>query len=109
MRAKLLPLVLIFFIISCNQKQPASDAFKAPNDWTGENLKGNPTQVESDTYKIDSTGKMGPLDEKTIEKYDSTGYTLSNVVDEWEGQHKISIQFRAWGRRVYDQHGNNRG
>lgn len=80
MHAKLLSLAVIFFIFSCNQKPPAADTPKAPNDWTGENLKGSPTQVETDSYKIDSAGKMGPLDEKSIEKYDSTGYTFSNVI-----------------------------
>jgi hypothetical protein len=79
MRAKLLPLVLIISIVACNQKPPVSDTPRAVNDWTGENLRGNPTQVESDTYKIDSTGKMGPLDEKNIEKYDSSGYSVSSV------------------------------
>jgi len=79
MRVKILPVVLIIFIVSCNQKQPVADAFRAPSDWAGENLKGNPTQVETDTYKIDSTGKTGPLDEKNIEKYDSSGYTVSSV------------------------------
>ena len=79
MRAKLLPIVLILTVFSCNQKPPAAETPKAVSDWTGENIKGNPTQVESDTYKIDSTGKTGPLDEKNIEKYDSSGYTISNV------------------------------
>lgn len=79
MLAKLLPLVLMISIVSCNQKQPAAETPKAANDWSGENLKGSPTQVETDTYKIDSTGKVGPLDEKNIEKYDSSGYTVSNI------------------------------
>ena len=93
MLAKLLPLVLIFFIISCNQKQPASEAPKAVNDWTGENLKGSPTQVESDTYKIDSTGKMGPLDEKNIEKYDSSGYSVSNITMNGKDSVKTQTSF----------------
>jgi hypothetical protein len=80
MRANLLPLILVLSVFSCNQKPPASETRKAVTDWTGENLKGNPTQVESDTYKIDSTGKTGPLDEKNIEKFDSNGYTMSSVI-----------------------------
>jgi hypothetical protein len=94
MRAKLLPLVLIFFILSCNQKQPASDAPKAVNDWTGENMKGNLSQVETDTYKIDSTGKMGPLDEKTVEKYDSSGYTVSTVTMNGKDSIKSKTSFQ---------------
>ena len=93
MRTKLLPLVLIFFIVSCNQKPPAADAPKAVNDWSGENLKGNPTQVESDTYKIDSTGKVGPLDEKTIEKFDSSGYTISVVTSNGKDSIKSQMSF----------------
>jgi hypothetical protein len=93
MHAKLLTLALVFSILSCNQKQPASDAPKAVNDWTGENLKGSPIQVESDTYKIDSTGKMGPLDEKNIEKYDSLGYTVSNVTTNGKDSIKTHMSF----------------
>jgi hypothetical protein len=80
MHAKILTLALFISIVSCNQKQPAAETPKAVNDWTGENLKGNVVQVESDSYKVDSTGKTGPLDEKNIEKYDSSGYTISNVI-----------------------------
>ena len=93
MHAKLLTLVLIFFIFSCNQKPPAADVPKAVNDWASENLKGNPTQVESDTYKIDSTGKIGPLDEKTIEKYDSSGYTTSVVTMNGKDSVKSQMSF----------------
>jgi hypothetical protein len=80
MRVKLLTLILVLSITACNQKQPASSISNAVNDITGENLKGNISQVETDTYKIDSTGKMGPLDEKNIEKYDSSGYTVSTII-----------------------------
>src|SRR5258708_3617181 len=90
MCAKLLPLFLLIYIVSCNQKPPASESPRAVNDWTGENLKGSPTSVETDTYKIDSTGKMGPADEKNIEKYDSSGYTVSNVT--MNGKDSIKTQ-----------------
>ncbi len=70
---------LVLLITACNQKQPASAASNAVNDLASENLKGNITQVETDSYKIDSTGKMGALDEKNIEKFDSAGYTVSVV------------------------------
>jgi hypothetical protein len=70
---------LVLFITACNQKPPASTFTNAVSDLASENLKGNITQVETDSYKIDSTGKMGPLDEKNIEKFDSAGYTVSVV------------------------------
>ena len=93
MHAKLLTLALFFSFVSCNQKQPASEAPKAVSDWTGENLRGKPTQVESDTYKIDSTGKIGPLDEKNIEKYDSSGYTVSSVTTNGKDSIKSQMSF----------------
>jgi hypothetical protein len=93
MHVKLLTFALVFSIISCNQKPPAADVPKAVNDWAGENLKGNLTQVESDTYKIDSTGKVGPLDEKTIEKFDSSGYTISVVTSNGKDSVKSQMSF----------------
>src|SRR5664279_2690044 len=73
-------LSVIFFNSACNQKQPAAAVFVAASDLASENLKGSVTQVESDSYKIDSTGKTGPLDEKNIERFDSAGYTSSYAV-----------------------------
>jgi len=70
---------LIFLATACNQKPSASTAPVAASDIVSENLKGSVTQVESDSYKVDSTGKTGPLDEKNIEKFDSSGYTLSYI------------------------------
>jgi len=64
---------------ACNQKQSASSVSYAVNDLANENLKGDITQVETDSYIIDSTGKTGPLDEKNIEKFDSSGYTASYI------------------------------
>jgi hypothetical protein len=93
MHAKLLALALVISIFSCNQKQPAADVPKAANDWTGENLKGQVTQIESDSYKIDSTGKTSPLDEKTIEKFDSSGYTTSVVTMNGKDSIKSQMNF----------------
>jgi hypothetical protein len=93
MRANLLPLILIVSVLSCNQKPTATETPKAVNDWTGENLRGNPSQVETDTYKIDSTGKLGPLDEKSIEKFDSNGYTISVVTMNGKDSIKSQMSF----------------
>ncbi|HET7002527.1 MAG TPA: hypothetical protein VFI33_14490 [Puia sp.] len=93
MRTKLLSVVLTISIVSCNQKPPAAEIPKAVNDWANENLKGSPTQVEADTYKIDSAGKTGPLDEKNIEKYDSSGYTTSVVTMNGKDSIKTQMNF----------------
>jgi hypothetical protein len=93
MHAKFLTLALVISIVSCNQKQPIADVPKAVNDWTGENLKGQVTQIESDSYKIDSTGKVGPLDEKTIEKFDSSGYTTLVVTMNGKDSIKSQMSF----------------
>ena len=90
MPARFLLLLLLISIVSCNEKPPVSEAPRAVNDWTAENMKGHPTQVETNTYKVDSTGKMGPLDEKSIEKYDSSGYTLSIIT--MNGKDSIKTQ-----------------
>ncbi|MEO8860633.1 MAG: hypothetical protein ABI358_04375 [Ginsengibacter sp.] len=79
MRISTLAFAAILLIASCNEKKSESTIPKAISDLAGENLKGDVTQVESDTYLVDSTGKVGPLDEKSIEKFDSSGYSISYV------------------------------
>lgn len=69
----------IILLTACNQKESAPSVAHAATDISSENLKGNITQVETDSYIIDSTGKTGPLDEKGIEKFDSSGYTFSFI------------------------------
>lgn len=77
MRVILFTSAIMLLVVACNQKQSASSVSYAATDVASENLKGNVTQVENDSYIIDSTGKTGPLDEKNIEKFDSSGYTVS--------------------------------
>ncbi len=77
MRNALSALAVILLVTACNQKESASSVPMAVPDMAGENLKGPITQVETDAYLIDSTGKTGPLDEKNIEKFDSSGYSSS--------------------------------
>lgn len=79
MRIAFFGLTIFLLIAGCNQKQPASTVSNAITDLAGENLKGNVTMVETDYYNVDSTGKTGPLDEKDIEKFDSSGYSVSSV------------------------------
>jgi hypothetical protein len=79
MRITLFTSAIVLLMTACNQNQSASSVSNAATDVSSENLKGNVTQVETASYIIDSTGKTGPLDEKTIEKFDSSGYTVSFV------------------------------
>ena len=79
MRIILFTSAIILLMTACNQKESASSVFKPATDVAAENLKGNVTQVETNSYIIDSTGKTGPLDEKNIEKFDSSGYTVSYI------------------------------
>jgi hypothetical protein len=85
---------VVLFNEACNQKQSAAGPAPAASDLLSENLKGNVTQVESDTYKIDSTGKTGPLDEKNIEKYDSAGYTSSYITMNGKDSLKSQTNFQ---------------
>jgi hypothetical protein len=79
MRIPICIMAASLLIAACNQKQQDSTVAKAVPDIISENLKGPVTQVETDTYLVDSTGKTGPLDDKSIEKFDSSGYTISYV------------------------------
>ncbi len=79
MRISTFALVAIILLASCNEKKSESIVPKAIPDLAGENLKGDITKVELETYLVDSTGKMGPLDGKSIEKFDSSGYSISYV------------------------------
>jgi hypothetical protein len=90
MRIILFTLAIILFMTACNQKGSDSPVSYAATDLSSENLKGNVTQVETDSYTIDSTGKTGPLDEKTIEKFDSSGYTVSFI--SMNGKDSIKFQ-----------------
>ncbi len=79
MRATIFILTVTFLLTACKQKDSSSAVSYALNDLANENLKGKISQVETDSYIIDSTGKTGPLDEKNIEKFDSSGYSSSFV------------------------------
>jgi hypothetical protein len=46
-----------------------------------ENLKGKIKQVETDTYTVDSTGKIGPMDTccNYIEEFDDNRYASNTL------------------------------
>ena len=90
MRNVIICLVIALSISSCNTKPAGSDTSMLVKDLASENLRGNISKVETDSYNIDSTGKTGPLDEKTVEKYDSSGYTISTVT--MNGKDSIKYQ-----------------
>lgn len=77
MRITIFSLAVALLLTACNQTESGSSAPSAINDLASENLKGDVTQVESDSYIVDSTGKTGDLDEKNIAKYDSGGFAIS--------------------------------
>ncbi len=94
MRTIIFSAIITASLIGCNQKPASSEAPIAVPDRLTENLKGNVTQVETDSYNIDSTGKVGPLDEKDIEKYDSSGYTISYV--SMNGKDSVKSVSKYW-------------
>ncbi|MEP6464747.1 MAG: hypothetical protein ABJB05_00515 [Parafilimonas sp.] len=64
--------------VACNQKTSTTTVARPVADALSENLKGKVSQLETDTYLIDSaTGAKGKLESKSIEKYDDSGYTVS--------------------------------
>ncbi|MFI5155476.1 MAG: hypothetical protein ACHQEM_04800 [Chitinophagales bacterium] len=92
------PLAAVALLFTaCNQKQPASAVPNAVTDLASDNLKGNITQVESDSYKVDSTGKMGPIDEKNIEKFDSSGFLSSSISTNGKDSIKSQSSFQHDG------------
>jgi hypothetical protein len=79
---RLLPCIAVIGLIAsaCNQNSGSSSENKhmPVADVKAENLKGKISQVETETYLVDSaTGKMGKLESKSIEKYNDDGYTVS--------------------------------
>jgi len=58
-------------LLACNQ--PTEKKFLQMPDLEQQNLKGNITRIETTTYTVDSTGKMGAMD------------TCCNYVDEFDG------------------------
>ena len=72
------------FLISCSVKP----SIKYLTDLEQENIKGNVTKLVTNTYNIDSTGKMEGLESENIEIFNSLGYTITdtnrNLVDKNE-------------------------
>ncbi len=68
----------IIGMASCNTKPAASTETTYPSDLASDNTMGPVTQIETDSYLLDSTGKRGAaVDEKYIVKYDSSGFITS--------------------------------
>lgn len=67
----------VMVMASCNSKPAASAVTTYPNDLVSDNIKGPVTQIETDSYVLDSTGKPGAIDEKYLVKYDSSGFVTS--------------------------------
>lgn len=63
---------LLLLLAACNQPQKQAEA-PFVSDAAVENLKGNVTQIETVTYLVDSSGKMGDVKSKNTEKFDSLG------------------------------------
>ncbi len=98
MRHFIISAATVLLLVSCKQKEESN--FLTPvSDVLAENLKGDVTKVEIDTYLIDSTGKTGPLDEKTIEEFDAKGYTASYTSKTGKDSLKYASQF------VHDNNG----
>ncbi len=69
---------LVIMMASCNSTPAASAAADTyPNDLVSDNIKGPVTQIETESYFLDSTGKQGDMDEKYLVKYDSSGFISS--------------------------------
>jgi hypothetical protein len=71
--------VAVFIIASCNTNTTPSATAVYPNDLVSDNNKGPVTEITTDTYLIDSTGKPGAIDEKFTVKYDSAGFVTSVI------------------------------
>ncbi len=69
-------IVLAMAMISCTEKK-SSNAIVGIPDILQDRLKGNVTMVETDSYPVDSTGKQGEMDSKTISLYTDSGYAKS--------------------------------
>src|SRR5215471_4759137 len=65
------------------------------SDLSQENLKGNIKQVETDTYTVDSTGKIGPMDTccNNVEEFDDNGFTSKFTTKDAKGNVKTEQSF----------------
>ena len=90
MNKKLLIAGTALFLFSCNEK-PEKSVLQIP-DLSQENLKGKIKQVETNTYTVDSTGKIGPMDTccNYIEEFDDNGYTSKYITKDAKGNVKVN-------------------
>jgi hypothetical protein len=65
---------ITLIIASCNTKPADSAAAIYPNDLVSDNINGPVTQIETESYFLDSAGKPGSIDEKYKVNYDSSGF-----------------------------------
>lgn len=76
--SKLAIAALVVGMASCNTKPSSSTDTTYPSDLVSDNTKGPVTQIETDSYLLDSTGKpAAAIDEKYLVKYDSSGFVTS--------------------------------
>ena len=78
---------------ACNQK--TEKKFLQIPDAEQENLKGTVKQVETDTYTVDSTGKMGAMDTccNYIEEFDNNGFSSKYTTKDGKGNVKSEQSF----------------
>jgi hypothetical protein len=90
---KILIAGLAILMFACNQKTEKK-LLQIP-DVEQENLKGKVKQVETDTYTVDSTGKMGAMDTccNYVEVFDDNGFTSKYITKDEKGNIKSEQSF----------------
>src|SRR5262249_25178101 len=80
-------------MLGCNQK--TEKKFLQMPDIEQENLKGNVTRIETTTYTVDSTGKIGPMDTccNYVEEFDDNGFSSKYITKDAKGNVKSEQSF----------------
>ena len=103
---------LIMVMASCNSKPATSAVIAYPNDLVSDNIKGPVTEIETDSYVLDSTGKPGAIDEKYLVKYDSSGFVASVTTTNGKDSVKTIATFTHNARGLFTEQkltdGNNK-
>lgn len=81
-----LRIVLIFcVIVSCSGNQ----SIKYLTDLEQANFKGHVTKLVTETYRIDSLGKIGKFESETIGIFNELGYTITDTLRDFIEKNEV--------------------
>ncbi len=73
-------------LVSCSGKQ----SIKYLTDLEQENIKGRVAKLVTETYQLDSLGKLGKLESMTIEIFNELGYTTTDTARDFMEKKEVA-------------------